>query len=183
MENLSTRATRNLEALGDVPARLAALDDMRGKALAALYLELYGEPTRSRNAAYLRKRLAWRIQELAEGGLSQGAIDRIAAIGDGLPERWRMRQVGLTKLEPPPPVAQAPVATSRDPRLPPVGSVLQRVFEGVTYEVTVMADVFEFEGKTYKSLSAVAKEITGTAWNGFLFFGLKKPATGAAEAA
>jgi len=54
--------------------------------------ELYGEPTRTRNKEYLRKRLAWRIQEQVEGGLSASALERIAQLGDDVPERWRMRQ-------------------------------------------------------------------------------------------
>ncbi len=183
MENLRARAVQNMEALADVPSRLDDLATMRGKELAELYLELYGEPTRSRNAAYLRKRLAWRIQELSNGGLSASARERIAAVGDTLPERWRMRQLGRTKLEAPPAPTKLVGAMARDPRVPPEGTVLRRVFEGVIYEVAVLADTFEFQGRTFKSLSAVAKEITGTPWNGFLFFGLKKPATGRVEAA
>ena len=62
----------------------------------------------------------------------------------------------------------------RDPRVPPAGTVLRRVFDGKTYEVTVCAEGFEYEGRRYKSLSAIATEVAGTRWNGFLFFGLKK---------
>jgi hypothetical protein len=62
----------------------------------------------------------------------------------------------------------------RDPRVPPVGTVLRRVFNGVAHEVTVCSEGFEHGGERFKTLSAVAKHITGTPWNGFLFFGLKK---------
>ena len=62
----------------------------------------------------------------------------------------------------------------RDPRVPPVGTVLRRVFNGVAHEVTVCNEGFEHGGERFKTLSAVAKHITGTPWNGFLFFGLKK---------
>ena len=62
----------------------------------------------------------------------------------------------------------------RDPRLPPPGTVLRRVFEGVAHEVAVCEEGFEYGGTRYKTLSAIAQHITGTRWNGFLFFGLKK---------
>ncbi|WP_141621264.1 DUF2924 domain-containing protein [Myxococcus sp. AB036A] len=164
------RAAR--KELADVPQQLAALASMSVPDLAAKYLELYGEPTRSRNRDYLKKRLAFRIQELAEGGLSTRAVARISELGDKLPERWRMRQVEETKpAEPPPP---SPVAADgRDARLPPPGTVLTRVFKGTQHKVTVREDGIEYEGRLHRSLSSVAKLITGTAWNGFSFFGLK----------
>jgi len=69
----------------------------------------------------------------------------------------------------------------RDPRIPPVGTVLRRVFQGVAHEVTVCSEGFEYAGQRFKTLSAVAKHITGTPWNGFLFFGLKKRVEAARE--
>jgi hypothetical protein len=69
--------------------------------------------------------------------------------------------------------ARGPVQPGeRDPRLPPVGSVLKRSFKTTEYEVTVLDSGFEFQGKNYKSLSKIAREIAGTSWNGFGFFGL-----------
>lgn len=173
------RCRAAIGALDTVPMQLAALDDMNVPALAERYLELYGEPTRSRNKDYLRKRLKWRIQELAEGGLSQGALARIHQLGDQMPERWRMRQSqGLVDAAAAPVPVAAPQVTQavepRDPRVPPAGTVLRRVFDGNTYEVMVCLEGFEYAGRQYKSLSAIATEIAGTRWNGFLFFGLKK---------
>jgi len=167
------RATAARRQLGDVPTQLAALSDMTVGDLAERYLALYGEPTRSRNKDYLRKRLSWRIQELAEGGLPAQAVQRIGELGDGIPERWRMRQAEKQQNQPPP----APV--ERDPRLPGVGGVLRRVYQGVPHEVTVAEDGFDYGGARFKTLSAVARHITGTAWNGFLFFGLKAAPDGA----
>ncbi|WP_434345699.1 DUF2924 domain-containing protein [Myxococcus virescens] len=167
------RAAR--KELADVPQQLAALASMSVPDLAAKYQELYGEPTRSRNRDYLKKRLAFRIQELAEGGLSARAVARISELGDKLPERWRMRQVEETKAtaSPPPlPPAPAPV-DGRDARLPPPGTVLTRVFKGTQHRVTVQEGGIEYEGQLHRSLSSVAKLISGTAWNGFSFFGLK----------
>ena len=64
----------------------------------------------------------------------------------------------------------------RDARLPAVGTVLTREIDGKSVRATVAPDGFVYGGKTYRSLSAVAKEATGTIWNGFLFFRLMKPA-------
>lgn len=182
MSKMAARARTNVCALGDVPRRLAALATMSVGELAAKYRELYGEPTRTRNKDYLRKRLAWRIQELAEGGLSEGAIARIREIGDRLPERWRMRQAlveGVTLPTDAPSIVQA--IEPRDPRVPPVGTVLRRVFGGATHEVTVLPEGFDYRGRRYRSLSAIATEIAGTRWNGFLYFRISKRGDSARE--
>ena len=173
MNKTAARARASASELRDVPGQLAALEAMNVGALAEKYRELYGEPTRSRNKDYLKKRLAWRIQELAEGGLPPGAVALINQIGDQMPERWRMRMTRPATTEDEPPPLLLPVGP-RDPRLPPPGTILRRVFEGVAHEVTVCADGFDYDGSRYRTLSAIAKHITGTRWNGFLFFGLKK---------
>ncbi|WP_434345656.1 DUF2924 domain-containing protein [Myxococcus virescens] len=175
----TARAAR--QQLADVPQQLAALASMSVPDLAEKYLEVYGEPTRSRNRDYLKKRLAFRIQELAEGGLSSRAVARISELGDKLPERWRMRQVEETKHSAPAPPAaadgRAAPADGRDARLPPPGTVLTRVFKGTQHKVTVREGGIEYEGQLHRSLSSVAKLITGTAWNGFTFFGIKAGST------
>jgi hypothetical protein len=157
--------------LGDVPRQLAALDTMTVGELARKFEELYGEPTRSRNKTYLQKRLAWRIQELAEGGLSAQAIRRIQDLGDELPERWRQR---LANPVPPARAAAAvrPGPEKRPSGLPPVGELLRREYDGEVHEVTVVADGIDYRGRRFRSLSQVAKQITGTHWNGRVFFGL-----------
>ncbi len=184
MTNKTTARSRAARReLDDVPSQLAALETMNVPALAEKYRELYGEPTRSRNKDYLKKRLRWRIEAMVHGGLSQGALARIQQLGDKLPERWQMRlgqpasEAAPTPEAPPITVATEP----RDPRVPPVGTVLRRVFDGKTHEVTVCAEGFEYAGTRYKTLSAIAMHITGTRWNGFLFFGLKKRGVAASE--
>ena len=189
MNKATTRSRTEMRRLDDMPSQLAALETMNVPALAEKYRELYGEPTRSRNRAYLKKRLAWRIEANFHGDLSQGAIARIQQLGDQLPERWQMR-LGQPASEP----AAAGDATTkldaalstattepRDPRVPPVGTVVRRVFDGKTHEVTVCVEGFEYEGRKYKTLSAIANQIAGSRWNGFLFFGLKKPGASASE--
>ena len=189
MTKTTARSRAEMRRLDDMPSQLAALETMNVPALAEKYRELYGEPTRSRNRAYLKKRLAWRIEANFQGDLSQGAIARIQQLGDQLPERWQMR-LGQPASEP----AAAGDATTkldaalstattgpRDPRVPPVGTVVRRVFDGKTHEVTVCVEGFEYEGRKYKTLSAIANQIAGSRWNGFLFFGLKKPGAAANE--
>lgn len=177
MNDVVERARSEIQALGSIPAELAELERMSVEQLATKYRTLYGEPTRTRNKDYLRKRLAWRVQELAYGELSPHALERIQQLGDTLPERWRMRAGVPTPPVEPPVVVTAPAPRAlepRDPRIPPVGSVLRRAFNGVEHEVVVLVDGFEHAGERFKTLSAVALRITGTRWNGYLFFGLNK---------
>ena len=102
MSNPMERARANARELGDVPAQLAALETMSVGQLAEKWRELYGEPTRTRNKDYLKKRLAWRIQELAEGGLPPGAVAlpggefSIPVSSVSLPERLVIDEVEFT---------------------------------------------------------------------------------------
>ncbi|MGH7294586.1 MAG: DUF2924 domain-containing protein [Polyangiaceae bacterium] len=153
----------------NVTRELSALGRMNMVALRAKYRESFGEETTSHNAAYLRKKLAWRIQELAEGGLTERTRARLEELARSAPARERPP----SGAGPVPPARRAPPSDAlRDPALPPPGGILRRVYEGTSHEVTVAEDGFVYRGKTYKSLSTIAKVITGTTWNGRLFFGL-----------
>jgi len=162
------RADQSLRELSGITEQLTALGRMTVGELREQYREVYGEPTRSRNKDYLRKQVAWRIQELAEGGLSTRARSRLEELATNAPTRWRRPrgQAAISSNEAP--------AKDRDPRLPSPGSAIRKTYKGAQHLVTVRADGFEHAGRFYPSLSAVAKAITGTHWNGFLFFGLKK---------
>ena len=157
------RARQARRALCNLPAQLAALEQMSVAELREKWLEIYGQPTTAGNRPYLKKQLAWKIQAMVEGGLSQRAKALIEELAAEAPIRWR---------EPEP---EVPAPLERDPRLPPPGTVLCRSHGGVTHEVTVLEDGFEYGGKRYESLSRVAKAITGTNWNGFQFFRLQRP--------
>jgi len=146
---------------------LAALEEMGVNELAEKYREVFGEPPRTRNKEHLRKRIAWRIQENEEGGLSSRALERIEQLAPQAPVRWRQPVVRKDSVNPPP---AKPAALARDPRLPPTGTLLRRQHKGVEHSVTVLADGFEYRGEKYRSLSKIARLITGTPWNGFLFF-------------
>jgi len=155
---------------------LAALDRMTVNELREKHRLVFGEENRSRHRDYLRKRIAWRLQALAEGGLSERAKRRALEIANDADIRIRM----------PAPVELPPVVTQqtevhafrngRDSRLPQPGTVLTRSYHGRSIRVTVREGGFEFEGTLYRSLSAVAKAVTGTHWNGMAFFGLRKEA-------
>lgn len=158
---------------------LAELGKMSVGELAEKYREVFGEPTRTRNKEYLRKRVAWRIQERAEGGLSPRALERIERLAPEAPVRWQqpvMRKDGAG--EQPVPMSKP----ARDPRVPLAGTVLRRLHDGVEHEVTVLEDGFEYRGERHRSLSKIARLITGTPWNGFLFFfGRTRGTRGGAE--
>ena len=159
---------RERSAAANLGAQLVELDRLTVGELVEKYREVYGVPTRTRNKDYLRKRVAWRIQELAEGGLSEKALARIAQLAPEAPVRWRTplpAADAAPAIEAPPP---------RDPRLPPVGSVLHRTHGGVDHQVTVLDDGFEYLDERYATVSRVARAIAGTPWNGFLFFGLAR---------
>ena len=135
--------------------QLTALGRMDINELREKYAELYGTDIASVNVAMLRKRLAFRIQEIYFGGLSaaeKGVLDGIAS---------RDAMAKLDKVKPP---REAVIEGTR----------FRREWRGRMYEVVATADgKFEYNGNLYRSLSAVAGEITGTHWSGKVFFGIK----------
>lgn len=156
---------------------LAALERLTVGELQRRYAEVCGESTASRHRQYLVRRIAWRMQAGAEGGLSERALQRAAGLADPADAR-------VTPPRPPSTTRTArisqeaartseAVAHPSDPRLPPVGAALRREYRGRTITVAVLANGFEYEGERFQSLSAVAKAITGSHINGFRFFGLE----------
>jgi hypothetical protein len=153
----------------DVGPQVAALEHMTVAELRARYAEVFGETTQAGHRAWLRKRIAWRLQALAEGDLSERARRRAAELASDADLR----------LAPPknnPPAERLPALPTHktDKRLPPPGSMLVRPYKGRTLHVRVLTQGFEFEGTRYSSLSAVAKAVTGCHCNGFLFFRLAR---------
>src|SRR3954454_21980370 len=145
---------------------------LKTKALRARFEELFGEESRSSNHAHLFRRIAWRLQADAEGDLSERGRKRAEELAEDAALRLRAPRRfwhagGSVGLEP-------AVPRMRDPRLPPVGKVLKRVYREQTVEVTVLASGFEYRKKQYPSLSLIAQRVTGTRWNGFHFFRLTK---------
>jgi len=120
------------------------------------------------NKAYLQRRLAYRLQELAFGGLSQQAEERLQQLVH------QHDPINRRPSEPAPASQESALKPRplRDRRLPIPGTVLTKTYKGTQFQVRVLAKGFEFQGKTYRSLTAIAKVITGMHWNGYLFFGL-----------
>ncbi len=152
---------------------LAALERMSVGQLQQRYAEVFGELVRSRHKQYLIRRIAWRLQADAEGGLSERALRRaeeLANVADvrATPPKVRNSTHSTGTVSP----ASAPTRSS-DLRLPPVGAAITRDYRGRRIAVTILADGFEYEGERYRSLTAVAKAITGSHINGFRFFALE----------
>ncbi len=118
--------------------------------------ELFGKEPPPFNRAYLQTRLAYRVQELAYGGLKPETVARLEALG----EKLDGGNVVLRRIR----ADDRPIAGTR----------LMREYQGVEHVVTVLQDGFEYEGRPYRSLSAIARAITGTRWNGWTFFGLTR---------
>ena len=145
----------------DVLGRLAALKTAPAGELQAQWRELFGQEAPPHNRTFLQSRLAYRIQELAYGGLKPETLRRLEALGEqldgGNPVMRRIR------------VDDKPVT----------GTKLVRHHQGVEHTVTVLVDGYSWEGRPYKSLSAIARAITGTRWNGWTFFGIANRRGGA----
>ena len=153
---------------------IEALSRMTVGQLREKYLELFGEESRSNHKQFLFRRIAWRIQALAEGGLCERARRRALEIANDADLRIRAPKTLFgrdTKLDPKMSVS-AKVPAELDSRLPPPGSYLEREYKGRLIIVKILVGGFEFEGKVYRSLSAIARAVTGTKWNGFLFFNI-----------
>ncbi len=156
----------------NVAKELAALERMTPKQLRAKYEEVFEEECRSHHKQWLIKRIIWRMQANAEGDLSERARRRAEELANDAD--LRLKPPRDSEPEPRRKTATATVPRNEDDRVPMPGVVLTRDYKGETFAVTVEKDGFVYEGEKYKSLSAVAKEITGTHWNGYHFFGLKK---------
>ena len=138
-----------------VLTQLAALKGASAPVLKAKWRELFETEPPAYNRRFLESRLAYRIQELAYGGLSRQTLERLRAMA----KQYAGKDAAERKARP----VHRPIA----------GTNLIREWQGVEHCVTVRAEDFEYLGRPHKSLSSVAHEITGTKWNGWVFFGLK----------
>jgi hypothetical protein len=135
------------------------------------YRELFGEESKSSNKQFLFRRIAWRLQANAEGDLSERALRRIGDITDDRDLRVRAPKEFVAR----PDFGSAVIDRAgppKDYRLPGPGTLLTRRLGDRQIVVKVLSDGFEYESRRYRSLSAIAREVTGTRWNGLLFFGL-----------
>lgn len=156
----------------NVAKELAELRRMSVADLRSRYAEVFGETTNARHKDWLVKRVIWRMQALAEGDISQRARARAAELANDadVPQR-------APKATPATPQATTQTQTGKlrtrgKSQAPLPGTVLTRVYKGESLQVKVLPAGFEFEGEVFMSLSAVAKKITGSHCNGYLFFRL-----------
>src|SRR5216683_3169547 len=165
---MDTAVLREMERL-----RRASMADLRKK-----YREVFQEQTRCTHREHLFRRIAWRLQALAEGDLSERARGRANEIAQDSDLRVIAPRGFFT-------VGGEHVQTTgdqnrreQDRRLPLPGALLTRKWKGRTVQVEVLAKGFRHENRQYSSLSAIATAITGTRWNGLAFFGLTRPTGG-----
>ena len=153
----------------NIGKEVAAMQRMTVTELRQKYAEVVGEETRSRHKQHLIRRIAWHLQANAEGGLSERARRRARELAADSDVRLTAPQraapaTGPTKV--------AAIRISQDDRLPMPGMAITREYKGETIEVRVLPDGFEYAGEVHRTLSAVAKAVTGTHWNGYHFFQL-----------
>lgn len=152
----------------DIDQEIAVLRQLTVPQLRSRHQELFGEPSRSAHKRHLVRRIAWRLQALAEGDLTQRARRRAAELACDADLRIRAPRgqypsVSQRREDSPPP---------RDPRLPMSGTLLVRSYRGQTRQVKVLEQGFEYDDQLFDSLTAVVRKITGKHWNGYHFFGL-----------
>jgi hypothetical protein len=147
------------------------LDSMTVAELRAYHQTAFGEPTLSRHRTWLIRRIAWKLQEREEGGLSERALARAAELAKGL--NLRERRPSATASTAPVQTKVVPLPAYRVESLVP-GTTLRREYQGRVILATVLDAGFMCDGVVYRSLSALASTVTGTRWNGHAFFGLRK---------
>ncbi len=149
------------------------IDGLRHQTVGQLkvkYRQVFGQESRSNHKQFLVRRIAWRLQADAEGDLSERARQRALALAQETELRIRAPQSFLREMSG---ATGKWRGDARDRRLPIPGTWLTRQFQGQTVAVEVLEQGFRYEERVYKSLSAVARHVTGTQWNGFAFFGIE----------
>lgn len=144
---------------------IMALENAPTEELLRRYKELYGESATGTHKTYLWRKVAYKLQEREHGGLSAKASGKLKTLIE------EFDPINNKALRPDKPMVNQQ-ALAKDKRLPIPGSVITKEYKGANYQVKVLEKGFEYSGKIYKTLSAIAKEITGAHWNGYLFFNL-----------
>jgi hypothetical protein len=159
----------------NVTIEIAELQNKTVNQLVQRYEQVFKEECRTRNKQYLIRRIAWRLQANDEGGLSRAALKKAAELAEDAETRVtaprKTSSEGVKLISPEP-----DSFVDWDPRLPPPGNIVERQYKGKMIRVIVLKEGFEYEGRRYKSLTAIAKEVSGTHCNGFLFFRLGRRA-------
>ena len=146
-------------------SQIMTLKNASAEELIKRYKELYGEDATGTHKTYLWRKVAYMLQELEHGGLSAKAKNRLKALIE------EYDPINNKALRPDKPMVSQQTS-AKDKRLPIPGTMITKEYKGANYQVKVLEKGFEYNGNIYKTLSAIAKEITGAHWNGYLFFNL-----------
>jgi hypothetical protein len=158
----------------NVAEEMTRLESLSIGGLKPEYERLYGMPCRSNNKRWLIRKILWRLQANAEGDLSERARRRAEELANDADVRATPpRDFGAPSAATGALKTRSQVSIHTDPRIPSVGTSITREYKGRTIEVRVVKDGFEYDGAKYKSLTAVAKKISGSHCNGFRFFNLE----------
>jgi len=157
----------------NIGKEVTALERMTVGELRERYAELFDETTQARNRIWLIRRIIWRMQSLEQGDLSERARRRADELANGADLRVTAPRESKLSLDAEERTKTVPCRIEGASRLPLPGTLITRQYKGRLCQVKVVATGFEFEGELFKSLSAVAKRITGSHWNGYKFFNLQ----------
>lgn len=168
----------------NIDQQVSKLRRMTVGELRAEYATVFGEESRSFHKEFLVRRIAWRVQANAEGGLPERARQRAMEIANDADLRTTMPGASvLASINGNHASSSSTIISTRldvplDSRLPMPGTLLTREYRGRTIRVRVLPKGFDYEGTVYRSLSAVARAVTGSHWNGYLFFNIPAPRDG-----
>lgn len=153
--------------------QLGGMDTQR---LLELHRELFGKDRAVANASHLRRKIAWHVQARKEGGLPDSARQYALSIARGAALRVQISENAARRRKAIPldRTVTTAVAPEHNARLPLAGSLLMKDYKGRTILIRVLDHGFEYDGRKFTSLSAIAQDITGTKWNGWTFFGMAK---------
>lgn len=135
-----------------VLSQLSSLKMMDTADLIEMWNNLFQTPPANKQKPFLIRKISWRIQELAYGGLSEDTKAKLRSLQKTMDRS----------------------TTSNNKNMPSVGTQFIRHHGGEEHRVMALKDGFEYRGCKYKSLTAIATKITGTKWSGPKFFGLKE---------
>lgn len=140
--------------MDNIITQVAALKTMTTAELKEQWKKLNESEPPPFNRGYLESRLAYRLQEIAYGGMKKDTIKRIDVLRESITNNTPYKPGNKNQ--------------------PPVGAIMVREHRGVEHRVRVLKDGFDYNGKIFKSLTSVASHIAGVHWNGPMFFGLRR---------
>lgn len=159
----------------NITKEVASMERLSVSALCERYREVFGEDTKARNKQWLIKRIAWKLQANEEGDISERARKLAMEIAQSSDIRTSAPKIRTRPIEATFETATTTITPPADSRLPVAGTVLMKNYKGRSIQVRVLPNSFEYEGEQYKTLTAIARIVTGQKnINGFQFFKLGK---------